>query len=56
MFDILHLIVFSNGQQFYNKKVRDLCEELGINKHFFLHTTLRKMVRLRLFIRLSIIL
>lgn len=37
-FDILHFIVSDNGQQFNNKKVTDLCEELGMKKHFSIPT------------------
>ncbi|CAI9774844.1 unnamed protein product [Fraxinus pennsylvanica] len=33
-FEILHSIVSDNGRQFDNKKVEDMCEELGIKKHF----------------------
>ncbi|XP_022864755.1 uncharacterized protein LOC111384672 [Olea europaea var. sylvestris] len=33
-FGIFHSIVSDNGRQFNNKKVRNLCEELGIKKHF----------------------
>ncbi|XP_022843327.1 uncharacterized protein LOC111366872, partial [Olea europaea var. sylvestris] len=33
-FGIPHSIVSDNGRQFDNKKVRELCEELGIKKHF----------------------
>lgn len=33
-FEILHSIVSNNGRQFNNKKVRNLCKELGIKKHF----------------------
>ncbi|XP_022859985.1 uncharacterized protein LOC111380604 [Olea europaea var. sylvestris] len=32
-FRILHSIVSDNGRQFDNKKVRNLCAELGIKKH-----------------------
>jgi ribonuclease HI len=33
-FGIPHSIVTDNGKQFDNKKVREMCEELGIKKHF----------------------
>lgn len=33
-FEISHLLVSDNGRQFDNKKVKNLCEELGIKKHF----------------------
>ncbi|XP_022857676.1 uncharacterized protein LOC111378680 [Olea europaea var. sylvestris] len=33
-FGIPHSIISDNGRQFDNKKVRELCEELGIKKHF----------------------
>lgn len=33
-FGIPYSIVSNNGRQFDNKKVRELCEELGIKKHF----------------------
>ncbi|XP_022875567.1 uncharacterized protein LOC111394008 [Olea europaea var. sylvestris] len=33
-FGIFHSIVSDNGRKFNNKKVRNLCEELGIKKHF----------------------
>jgi hypothetical protein len=33
-FGIPYSIVSDNGKQFDNRKVRDLCEELGIKKHF----------------------
>lgn len=31
---ISHSIVSDNGRQFDNKKVKSLCEKLGIKKHF----------------------
>lgn len=34
-FKIPHSIASHDGKQFYNKKVRSLCDELGIKKHFF---------------------
>ncbi|XP_022843269.1 uncharacterized protein LOC111366805 [Olea europaea var. sylvestris] len=33
-FDIPHSLVPDNGRQFNNKKMRDLCDELGIKKDF----------------------
>lgn len=33
-FGIPHSLVSDNGKQFDNRKVRDLCDELGIRKHF----------------------
>ncbi|XP_022877018.1 uncharacterized protein LOC111395264 [Olea europaea var. sylvestris] len=33
-FEIPYSVVSDNGRQFDNKKVRNLCEELGIKKHF----------------------
>lgn len=33
-FGIPHSLVSDNGRQFDNKKVREMCEELGIRKHF----------------------
>lgn len=33
-FGIPYSIVLDNGKQFDNKKVRSLCEELSIKKHF----------------------
>lgn len=33
-FRIVHSIVSDNRRQFDNKKVRDLCDELNIKKHF----------------------
>lgn len=33
-FRISHSLVIDNGRQFDNKKVRELCDELDIKKHF----------------------
>lgn len=33
-FKIFHSVVLDNRGQFDNKKFGDLCEELGIKKHF----------------------
>lgn len=46
-FEIFHLIVSNKGRQFNNKKVRDLCEELGIKKHFLYHIIPRPMDKSR---------
>lgn len=33
-FRILHSTASNNGRRFNNKKVKNLCKELGIKKHF----------------------